>query len=47
MRIALERLAAHTTKIRIYGSGTVSEQSPRPFERTTGETECSVYGRTR
>ena len=47
MRVALERLAAHTTKVRIYGSGTVSEQSPRPFERTTGETECIVYGRKR
>ena len=47
MRVALEKLAAHTTKIRIYGSGTVSEQSPKPLERATGETECVIYGRTR
>jgi hypothetical protein len=47
MRVALERLAAHTSRIRVYGSGVVSEQSPRPFERTTGEIECVIYGRTR
>jgi hypothetical protein len=47
MRVALEKLAAHTTKVKIYGSGTVSEQFPRPFERTTGERECIIYGRRR
>jgi hypothetical protein len=47
MRVALERLTERTTKVRVYGSGIVSEQSPRPFERTTGETECVIYGRTR
>jgi hypothetical protein len=46
MRVAIERLAAHTSKIKIHGSGIVSEQSPKPFERTTGETECIIYGRT-
>jgi hypothetical protein len=47
MRVALEKLAAHTTKVKIYGSGTVSEQFPRPLERTTGERECIIYGRRR
>jgi hypothetical protein len=47
MRVALERLGARTAKVRVYGSGIVSEQSPKPFERTTDETECVIYGRTR
>jgi len=45
LRVAVERLAAHTSRIRVIGSGTVSEQFPRPFERTTGEAECIIYGR--
>ncbi len=47
MRVAVERLAAHTAKIRVMGSGVVSEQVPRPFERTTGEAECVIYGRVK
>jgi len=46
IRSALDKLAIHTTKIKIYGSGVVAEQSPKPFERTAGETECIIYGKT-
>lgn len=45
LRAAVEKLAAHTSKIKVYGSGVVVEQSPRPFERLRGESECSVQGR--
>lgn len=45
LRVAVERLAAHTSKVRVYGSGVVVEQSPRPFERLRGESECSIEGR--
>lgn len=46
MRAALEKLTAHTAKVRIHGSGDVVEQDPKPFERLHGEAECSIYGRT-
>jgi hypothetical protein len=46
MRAAIEKLALHTSKIKVYGNGNIVEQSPRAFERTRGETECTIYGRT-
>ncbi|OPY78131.1 MAG: hypothetical protein A4E65_02398 [Syntrophorhabdus sp. PtaU1.Bin153] len=46
MRVAIEKLTVHTSRIKVRGSGTVVEQYPRPFERTRGETECIVYGRS-
>ena len=45
LRLAIEKLSKNTTKIRVYGSGTVAEQSPRSFERLRGEVECSIQGR--
>jgi hypothetical protein len=46
VRAAIEKLALHTSKIKVYGNGNVVEQSPRAFDRTRGETECIIYGRT-
>jgi hypothetical protein len=46
MRSAIEKLTIHTSKVKIYGSGNVTEQYPRPFERIQGETECIIYGGT-
>lgn len=46
MRTALERLSAHTGKVKVYGSGHITDQSPKPFERMKGEAECVIYGRT-
>jgi hypothetical protein len=46
MKSAIEKLNAHTAKIRIYGSGYVVEQHPRPLEKVQGETECVLYGKT-
>jgi hypothetical protein len=46
MRTAIEKLALHTSKIKVYGNGNIVEQSPKAFERTRGETECIIYGRT-
>jgi hypothetical protein len=45
VRAAVEKLAAHTSQIRIYGNGVIVSQSPRAFERLRGEAECSVQGR--
>ena len=45
LRLAVEKLAAHTSKIKVYGSGVVVEQSPRAFERLRGNCECSIQGR--
>ena len=47
IKVALERLAVHTARVKIHGSGIVTEQSPKPFERIRAETECVIYGRTR
>jgi hypothetical protein len=46
IKVAIDKLAIHTAKIKIHGSGIVAEQSPKPFERTSGETECVIYGKT-
>jgi hypothetical protein len=46
MRAALEKLTKNTPRIRVHGSGTVTDQQPKPFERLRGETECILYGRT-
>lgn len=46
VRAAIEKLALHTSKIKVYGNGNVVEQTPKAFERTRGETECIIYGRT-
>jgi hypothetical protein len=46
MRTAIEKLAVHTSKVTVFGSGSVREQYPRAFERIRGETECVIYGRT-
>lgn len=45
IRIALDKLTVHTAKIKVYGSGIVVEQFPRPFEKIIGETECIIYGK--
>jgi hypothetical protein len=46
MKSAIEKLTTHTSKVKVYGSGNVTEQHPKPFERIKGETECVIYGRT-
>jgi hypothetical protein len=46
MRAAIEKLTVYTSRIKVRGSGNVVEQHPRPFERTRGETECIIYGRS-
>jgi len=45
-KLALEKLIVYTSKVKIMGSGNITEQSPRPFERVRGEAECVIYGRT-
>jgi hypothetical protein len=45
MRLAVAKLSAHTSHIRVRGSGRVTGQSPRAFERLRGEEECVIQGR--
>jgi len=45
MRSAIEKLSAHTSRIRIAGGGQVLAQTPRAFERLKGEQECVLQGR--
>ncbi len=46
IRAAIEKLAVHTSHIKIIGDGQVTSQFPRPFERLKGEPECVIQGRT-
>jgi hypothetical protein len=46
MKDAIEKLTLHTTKVKVYGSGYVTEQWPKAFERMKTEAECSIQGRT-
>ncbi len=46
MKAALEKLAAKTSKVRIYGSGFVTDQNPKAYEKVKGEAECEIYGRS-
>jgi hypothetical protein len=46
VKAALEKLTIHTAKIKIFGSGAVADQLPKPSEKVQGEMECTIYGRT-
>jgi hypothetical protein len=46
LKTALSKVTVHSSKVRIYGSGTVTDQMPKPFERVQGEVACIIYGRT-
>ena len=46
IRTAIDKLSVHTARIKVFGSGYVTDQSPRPFERLKGEQECIIRGRT-
>ena len=45
IKLAIDKLTAHTSRIKIYGSGSVVDQSPKPFERLRPDSECIIYGR--
>jgi hypothetical protein len=45
IRDAIEKLSTRTAKIKVRGSGSVTDQEPKPFQRVNGETECTIYGR--
>jgi len=45
IKLAIDNLAVHTARIKVYGSGLVVDQHPKPFERLKGDTECAIYGR--
>jgi hypothetical protein len=45
LKVAIGKLAPHTSKIKVHGTGFVVDQSPRPFERLRGDQECSIQGR--
>ncbi len=46
MKTAVEKLALNTSRIKIYGSGVVLDQSPKAFEKVKGEGQCTIYGRS-
>ncbi len=46
MKAALDRISTKGQAIRIYGSGVVTDQYPRPRERVEKDTRCILYGRT-
>jgi hypothetical protein len=46
MKAALEKLALKTSRIKIYGSGVVTDQNPKALEKVKGEAQCAIYGRS-
>ena len=46
MKAALEKLALNTPRIKIYGSGVVTDQNPKALEKVKGDTQCVIYGRS-
>jgi hypothetical protein len=46
MKAALEKLSLKTSRVKIYGSGIVTDQSPKAFEKIKGEAQCAIYGRS-
>jgi len=44
LRVALEKVANYTDRIKIYGVGTVKDQSPKPHESVSKDTVCIIYG---
>ncbi len=45
MKAALDKISSKVP-VKIYGSGTVVDQSPRPREKVEKEGQCILYGRT-
>lgn len=45
IRDAIEKLSTKTAKIKVRGSGNVTDQEPKPFQRVNGDVECVIYGR--
>jgi hypothetical protein len=45
IKVAIDKLAAHTSRIKVHGSGFVVDQAPKPFERLKTNSECAIYGR--
>ena len=45
IKLAIDKLAVHTARIKVLGSGFVVDQSPRASERLKGNFECTIYGR--
>jgi hypothetical protein len=46
IRLAIQKVAPHTSRVKVHGSGHVMSQSPRAFERLKGEPECVIQGRS-
>jgi hypothetical protein len=46
MKAALEKLALKTSRIKIYGSGVVTDQNPKALEKIKGDAQCAIYGRS-
>ncbi len=46
IKAALDKLAPHTSMIKIHGSGLVAEQQPKALEKMKGEMECVIHGRS-
>jgi hypothetical protein len=46
MKAALEKLSLKTSRVKIHGSGIVTDQNPKAFEKVKGEAQCAIYGRS-
>ncbi len=46
IKSAVEKLSSRTAKIKVHGSGTVTDQDPKPYQKVDGEIVCVLYGRS-
>ncbi|MBA4389676.1 MAG: hypothetical protein C0399_01900 [Syntrophus sp. (in: bacteria)] len=46
MKGALEKVSMMTSKIKLVGSGIVTDQQPKPYEKVRGDIDCTIYGRS-
>ncbi len=43
---ALEKVSTRTSRIKLMGSGIVTDQQPKPYEKVRGDIDCTIYGRS-
>jgi hypothetical protein len=46
MKGALEKVSMRTARIKLVGSGIVTDQQPKPYEKVHGDIDCTIYGRS-
>jgi len=46
IKAALDMVAPKAQTVKVYGSGIITDQYPKPQEQVKSDTECALYGRS-